>query len=244
MGYYKGPQNTFKYFTNDIWNGKGVSNFNKVYDPAGIFGGGDDEGGNPYAGMAQYPTYVGMDTNDPSFHLASQFGGQNAPLDKFSSESMRSGLAPSTQFALQQNTLGANAGRDQARKMAQGMGQDASAKLSMQGGLGAGAQERIGKYSTNVGMEGANQVDANAGANRGNLLIADEAARNGNLQSAAGLNMNDRNARYSMQAQDADRLQGELGRRNAFNMGGYQSQMAAWGAGKTADATAKSGKKS
>lgn len=235
---------------NPTGNGRTVfGNIHKSFDPGGFFGDEfgidyDDSNNNPYGGMPGYPTYIGMDPNDQGFNLAGQFNGPNAPLDKFSQESMRPGLAPATQFALQQNTIGANAGRDQARRMASGMGKDAQAQLAMKGGLGAGASERIGKYTTNVGMEGANQVDANAGANRGNLLIQDEAARNGNMQAAAGLNMGQNQMKYNMAAGDMQRKQGELDRRNAFNMGGYQSQMGAWGAGKQADATAASAQQS
>ncbi len=203
------------------------------------FGGGDDS--NPYAGMAQYPSYVGMEPD--SLMLSGQYNGPNAPLDKFAAESMRNGPSQGTQFALEQNRLGANAGRDQARKIASGMGRDASANLSMKGGLGAGALERIGKYATNVGMEGAQQADANASGNRAGLLVADENARTGNLAQAGNMVGNQNQMKYNMAAGDLARKQGELDRRNQFTMNNYNQQMAAWGAGKQADATAHSGKK-
>lgn len=194
-----------------------------------------------YSGMAGYPSYVGMEPDQLA--ISGEFGGPNEPLNKFSSESMRNGPSSGTQFALQQNRLGANEGRDQARRFASGMAKDATANLAMKGGLGAGAQERIGKYATNVGMEGAQQADANAAGNRAGILIADENARTGNLAQASGLITADRTGRYNMKAGDLARQQGELDRRNAFNMNNYNQQMAAWGAGKQADATAKSGKK-
>lgn len=205
------------------------------------FGGGGDE--DPYGGMPQgYPTYVGME--GPELDLAGQFNGPNAPMDKFAGESLRNGPSSGTQFALQQNTLGANSGRDQARRMASGMGKNAAAGLAMHGGLDSGAAERVGKYSTDVGMEAAQGADANASQNRAGLLLADENARTGNLAQAGnmleGLNMN----RYQMKAGDTARRQAELDRRNAYNMNYYNQQMGAWGAGKQADATAKSGKKS
>lgn len=202
---------------------------------------GPSQPGPDYSGMSPYPTYVGMEPDQMS--LASQFSGANQPLDKFAGESLRNGPSQGTQFALQQNRLGANASRDQARGMAAGMGKDAQAQLAMRGGLGAGASERIGKYSTNVGMDAAQGADANAGANRSNLLIADEGARNGNLAQAAGLVGGQQAQRYGMASQDLARKQGEFDRRNQFNMGLYNTNMAAWGAGKQADATANSGKK-
>lgn len=202
-------------------------------------GDGDGSGG----GAAGYPSYVGMDVNGNDMNIAGQFNGPNAPLDKFAQESMRNGRSRSTEFALQQNALGANEGRDQARKIAAGMGKDAMANLSMKGGLGAGASERINKYATNVGMEGAQAADANAGQNRAGLMIADENARTGNLAQASGLIGQDKQMRYNMMAGDMARKQGELDRRNAFTMNHYNQQMAAWGAGKQADATAHSGKK-
>lgn len=203
------------------------------------FGGGDD--GDPYGGMAGYPSYVGMEPNQLS--IAGQYNGPNAPLDKFAGESLRNGPSQGTQFALQQNRLGATAGRDQARALASGMGKDAAANLSMKGGLGAGASERIGKYSTNVGMEGAQGADANASASRAGLLIADENARVGNLAQAGNMVGGQNQMRYNMAAGDLQRQQGEFDRRNQFNMNNYNQQMAAWGAGKQANATAHSGKK-
>lgn len=206
-----------------------------------LMGFGGNGGGDPYGGMpGGYPSYVGM---EPDSLMIGGDLGANAPLDKFARESMRDGVSRATQFALKQNQLGANDARDQARKLASGMGKDAMANLSMKGGLGAGAAERVGKYSTNIGMDAAQAADANASATRGNLLVADEAARNGNLASASGL-VNQRNlASYGMKAQDLARKQGEYDRRNLYNMNNYNQQMAGWAAGKQADATANSGKK-
>lgn len=192
-----------------------------------------------YSGMATYPTYIGMEPGELS--ISGEFGGPNAPLKKFSEESMRTGLSPATDLALQENQRGANFGRDQARRMASGMAKNAEASLAMTGGLNAGARERIGKYSTDVGMDAAQAADAAAGKNRANLLISDEAARTGNLAQASGLVTNDRQQKYNFMAGDLDRRQKELDRRNLYNMNLYNQNMQAWAAGKQADATAKSG---
>ncbi len=190
---------------------------------------------------AAYPTYVGMDPNQMA--LAPGFNGPNAPLDRFSQESMRNGPSAGTQFALNQNRIGANNARDQARKMSMGMGKDAQARLSMQGGLGAGSAERIQKNANNQALDFSNAADANASGNRSNLLIADEGARIGNLE-AAGKGVQAQNAqRYDMAANDLQRQQNEYNRRNAYNMGIYNTQMSAWGAGNQANATADSSKK-
>ncbi len=199
--------------------------------------GWDYDNEDPYSGMAAYPSYVGMDQQN----LAGMFSGPNAPLNKFTQESMRNGPSEISKFALKQNAMGATAGRDQARRLASGMAQDQQARLSMKGGLGAGAGERINKYSTNVGMDAANAVDANAGGNRANILVADEGARVGNLGQAANLQQGQTAFKYGMANDDANRRQQELNRQNAFNMNNYNTQMQAWGAGKQAAATAQSG---
>jgi hypothetical protein len=49
---------------------------------------------------------------------------------------------------------------------------------------------------------------------------------------------------YNLQAQNLGRQQGEYDRRNMFNMNNYNERMRAWAAGKQAQATADSGKKS
>ena len=215
---------------------------NRVGGGVGSMLGFGNGGGNAYGGMpGGYPAYVGMEPGDLA--ISGRFGGPNAPLDKFARESLRNDLAPGTRLALQMNTEGANTSRDQARRLASGMGKDAQAQLSMKGGLGAGAAERINKYSTNVGMDAAQAADAAAGGNRANLMIADESARNGNLAQAAGLVGQDSMNKYNMASGDLKRQQEELARRNAYNMNFYNQQMAGWAAGKQADATANSGKK-
>ncbi len=110
-------------------------------DKLGIFGDSSPDQGNPYGGMAPYPTYVGMEPDQTQ--ISGQFMGANAPLNKFAAESMRTGPSAGTQFALNQNRIGANASRGQAVAMAQGGAKNAAADLSMRGGLGAGANERI-----------------------------------------------------------------------------------------------------
>lgn len=214
---------------------------NALIDPFNFSGWNKYSDPDPYGGMAQYPTYVGMDPSQ--LNISQRFMGPNDPMNKFAQESMRNGLSAGTQFALKQNQIGANNARDQASRMAQGGAADARAQLSMKGGLGAGANAMIGKGATNSALSLANAADANASGNRSNMLIADEAARTGNLQAASGMIQGQQKMGYDMQAGDLARQQAELDRQNAFKMGGYQSQMAAWGAGKQANATAHSGGK-
>ncbi len=92
-------------------------------------------------------------------------------------------------------------------------------------------------------MDAAQGADAAAGQNRAGLMIADESARTGNLAQAAGLVGQNQKQRYDMMAGDVGRRQGELDRRNLFNMNNYQSAMGGWAAGKQSQATSNSGKK-
>jgi hypothetical protein len=245
MGIWTGPQTTTQFVTHpDKWTVGGAGR--AFLDPAklGIFGNmfGDTGDPDPYGGMPNggaYPTYIGMDPNS----LSAAPGGNNMAMDKFTQESMRNGVSPGTQFALQENTLAANRGRDDARKMAGGMAKDATASLAMHNGLGGGQGERINKYAMNVGMDNAQKADAAAAGNRANLLVADESQRSGDLKSAAGMGQQQEMNNYNMKAGDLDRMQKELALRNQYQMGGYQAQMGAWAAGKQANATQSSGKK-
>ena len=219
-----------------VWGGLAGSAAGGMADNA-VGGGG---GGNPYGGMPGYPTYIGMDPS--GLKIENNF--QNPFFQKFGMESMREGPSKGTQFALKQNAMGATKGRDQAMRGAQGLADNATAQLSMKGGLGAGARENIQKYATDVGMEGMNAADANASNSRANLLIADEAQRVGQLGQAVGMQNQQNQFDYGPQAGNLARQRGEYDRRNMFNMNNYNERMRAWAAGKQAQATADSGKKS
>jgi hypothetical protein len=136
-----------------------------------------------------------------------------------------------------------NQAREQARKMAGGQAANAEAALSMKGGMGEGARERIQKNAGNAALDFSNAADANAGANRTNLFIADEGARTNQLATASGMKQAKTMQDYKLKADDMARWQGEVDRRNAWNQNNYNQQMTAWGAGKQAQATADSGKK-
>lgn len=211
--------------------------------PAGIFGGiggayvgnqvgniisPDKAAAADYSGMTPYPTYVGMSPD------ATQVGMSPA-MAKYASEAMRTGPTQGTELALKQNQENANLDRAQAMKGASGLAANAESNLAMKGGMGAGARERIGKYASDVGMSGMNSVDQNAGQNRTNLLVNDEASRLANLNTA-GMEGT------GLAQQNLQNKQAEFNRRNAYNLNLYDNQMAAWGAGKTADAVQNSGK--
>lgn len=200
-------------------------------------GGSGDYGGMP----GGYPTYVGMEPN--STQIASQFSGPNPAMNKFVGDSMRTGPSAATQWGLQQNTADANAGREMARKSADGLAANAESNLSMKGGLGAGAAERIQKNANNAALDFSNQSDNAAAGRRTNLLQGDEAARTGNLGMASNMIQGANEQGYNMKAGDVGRMQGELARRNAYNLGLYNTNMSTWASGKQADATANSGKK-
>jgi len=205
---------------------------------------GDTEKKSPYSGAggppSAYPSYIGMEPNQ--FEISSQFMG-NVPLNKFSKESLRNGPSDMTRMALQQGAVGVNQARDQARRAASGLASQAQSNLSMKGGLGGGAAERIQKQAGDTAAGAMNAAEMAGMGNRANLYMADEAARNTNLGNAAGLVGQNNQAQYNMRAGDLTRKQGEYDRKNLFNMNLYNKQMEAWGAGKQADATANSGGK-
>ena len=207
----------------------------------GIKGMGGGQGGeNPYSGMPQgYPTYLGMEA-----------GQLNTPIEwdrraegKVNEEALRTGLSKNNQLALDQNAIGVTNAKSNARGMASGLEAQARSNLAMKGGIDSGAAERIAKNSQGNALDLTQQVEAGGMQNAAGIRMKDEDQRLSGLNNAAGMNMNSANSLFGMRNQNMQNIIGENTRRNAFNMNNYNQQMAAWGAGKQADAQANSGKK-
>lgn len=199
-------------------------------------------GVNPFDGSMLHPNYEGIDTGA----LKSSYDTINPntqALDQFNQDALRTGPSRGALLAMEQNRSDALLGLDGVQRATQGANAQARSQLAMKGGMGGGAAERIAKSGRDQGVQGAQAVNANAAKINANIGMEDERSRMGNLTQAN--TMNQANAEFRMNKNNA--LQGALSnentKKNAFNLGKYQTYMQAWGAGKQADATASAGKK-
>lgn len=205
-----------------------------------LFGGGDSGGGDPYSGMpGGYPTYLGMESDQ----LNTPIEWDRRAEGKLNDEALREGLSKSNALALNMNARGVTDAKSNARGMAAGLENQARSNLAMKGGLDSGAAERITKNSQGNALDLTQQAEAGGNQNAMNIRMQDENQRLAGLNNAAGMNAQSAQGLFGMRNQNMQNMIGENTRRNAFNMNNYNQQMAAWGAGKQADATANSGKK-
>lgn len=170
-------------------------------------------------------------------------------LNEFQSRALQRGPSDWAQKAGdQQNQLAMNA-KSQGAQTVAGQGAAARAGLASRGGLSSGAAERT----------------AQGGAN--NYLAMDQQVNQQNTQNQMQIGMNDEQNKLSMMGQlpgmqlaaanfGLNKTQAQLGANstdvsnsmqgadalNKFNLGQYQTQMAGYGAGQTAAATAQAGK--
>lgn len=213
-------------------------------DMLGLFGDTDPKAApDPYAGMPGYPQYQGMNpdqlTLSPS---AAGIFGNNQPMNQYSKEAMGQGPSAWARLASGQAANQALQGKEQARKTAMGEAADATANLAMKGGLGGGARENIQKQVADKGVDMAQQAQDTGARNLASIAMDDARQHTAMLGNAANMEAARGKDLVGVMGQDVDRRQLENSKQNAFNLGRYQSQMAAWGAGKQADATANSGK--
>lgn len=210
---------------------------------------------NSYAGQVPYPEYIGMEPD--ALRLApdarKMFGKvrlNTAPMDQFTMEAMREGPSRGARIAMEGSRKDALAARDSARRLAAGEAAGARTNLAMKGGLSAGSAERIGKAANERAIEAGQMASSNASNNRRMITMEDEKNRLGMLGMAPGMQLQKAGFEQGQQKDifgamegDVNRNQLENTKRNAFNLGRYKEQMAAWAGGKQADATAASGKK-
>lgn len=204
-----------------------------MYDPYHVFG--KDQVDTAGEMPSNYPSYIGMDP---------QQTGQAGALDKtamnaYTNNAMRSGPSAGTNWALQNNAAQSKLGLDQTNKMAGGQAATAQSNLAMRGGLSGGANERVQQNATNNALDLSQKTQANSSNNARGILMEDENNRMGQLGGANSMAQGA--AQQGLATNQAQ--SNELANRNKYNLGMYQTQMAGWGAGKTADATQNAGGK-
>lgn len=195
-----------------------------------------------------------------------ELGGVNQDLSGLNAIKQRALSAPGTVspwLALQQQHLGSQLDQMRDDSTASGASSlaDATSGLARGGGLGGGASERLARQGM-FDQNKARQQISRFGIDQGNnLAVQDENTKNQMLQQLPGLQnqayQNDlgksntilnQMSKEQTGAEDAQKsnlqnVMNELQSKRSFDLGQYQSKLAAWGAGKTADAQANAGKK-
>lgn len=225
------------------WSNFGADNQSQLgmwLDPGNFLGwdsGGEED---PYAGMpGGSAPYLGMEMDQ----LNTPIEWDRRAEGKLNDEALRTGLSKNNQLALDLNAKGVTQAKSNVRGQAAGLEAQARTNLAMKGGMDSGAAERIAKNSQTNALDLTQQAEAGGNANAAGIRMKDEDQRLAGLDNAAGMNMNAAQAMFGMKNANLKNVVGETDRRNAYNMNNYNQQMAAWGAGKQAQATEKSGGK-
>jgi len=187
-------------------------------------------GFDPYSGQPLYPDYIGMSD-------AELMGHPGALGQRYNAEAMRTGPSRGADLAMaeQRRTLGMT--RDQLKAQALGEAAQAKNALAMKGGLSSGAAERVNTNMGSRALELGQQARQGYAKNLADIGMEDEGNRQKMLMGAAGLESQTQNSGLG-------RVQNQNLAKNKFNLDRYGSQMSSWAAGKQAEATKNSGKKS
>lgn len=163
-------------------------------------------------------------------------------LNAFKKDAMRTG--PSTwanRSTAQQDTLAKNA-LDMGAKSVAGQGATARSQLAQRGGLSGGAAERVATEGQNNYMNMAQGVNQQKTTNVQQIGMNDEQNRMQELGMLPGMQLGAANFASGVQQFNTGAQMANNQSMNQFNLGQYQAQMAAYGAGQTAQATQNAGK--
>lgn len=172
-----------------------------------------------------------------------------AGLNKFQGEAMRSGPSEWARRAGQeQNFLAMNA-KEQGAKTVAGQGAAARSSLASRGGLSGGAAERIAGGAADNYLNMTQGVNNTLAGNDMQIGQNDEQNRISMLGQVPGMQLGVANfgldktkAQLQANSTDVANEMQDAQQRNTFNLGQYQTKMAGWGAGQTAATTANAGK--
>lgn len=190
----------------------------------------------------QYPTY--QNAYDPGLLAAYQgINPDSRGMDQFRKEALRTGPSPWADLANEKLDTYRRQGLNQIAKGAAGEAAGARTQLAMRGGLDSGASERIAKSAARNYLDLGQELRSDVTGKRQDVAIADEKNRVSQLGALPGMELawtapQLEKAKYASQLDMQDRAG-----RNAWNMGLYNSQMAAWAAQQQANAIRDSGKK-
>lgn len=164
-------------------------------------------------------------------------------MNQFSQEAMRKGPSAWAGLATQQQATEAQNARSRGAAEVAGQGATARSNLAMHGGLGGGAEERIAKSTGNNFMDMSQRVGQEQARNDMQIGMNDEQNRMQQLGMLPGMEMDKVKLQGQANQFDTTNAMANNQSKNQFDIDRYHEQMAAWGAGKTADATRDAGKK-
>ena len=165
-------------------------------------------------------------------------------------EAMRTGLGKGSLLAMEKNKLDEAQQRDFMARNTAGEAAGARSQLAMRGGLGGGQATSINKGAIRAGLAGQQKIGADAASGRLQIGMQDEANRLNQLGNLGAIE--NQYAKTGLEkakigaqgySNDASIYQSQLNNQNNWNRANYQDAMTLYGAEKTAQATANSGKK-
>lgn len=170
-------------------------------------------------------------------------------LQAFQSQALAQGPSQwAKQATDQQNFLAMNA-KDQGAQTVAGQGATAQAGLASRGGLSSGAAERLAQGGANNYLSMTQGVNNQQAGNDMQIGMNDQQNKlsmmgqlPGMQLGAANFGLAKTNTQLGADSTDVANQMQNAQARNTFNLGQYQTQMAGWGAGQTAAATAQAGK--
>lgn len=172
-----------------------------------------------------------------------QYRGNNGALNLLNQKATQQGNSPWLNMQLQKQGMEQQQALGHVGAQTNAATANARAGLAMRGGLSGGAAERLargGATDMNAARQGIMQQ---GNQNRLNLGIQDETNKNQLLGQAVGANQAQNAQNIGIGQFNAQNTLAENNANNAFDMNKYSEQMKAYGAGKSANAMANSGKK-
>lgn len=201
---------------------------------------------NDKSNMPQYPGFHSMVNPstgflDDKYNLKSTLDTQ--ALDKIQSQALSSG--PSTWAQLQNQNIGTQAGlaKSNAASQSQGATADAMSHLAMKGGLSSGAQERVGQSGIAQNLAAQQGIGAQSDQALQNVALNDEQMKQSALASLPGMQMAKEQYGQNLNQANIGNVLSQNQQEQMAKMAEYQAQMQAYGAQKSAQATALGGGK-
>lgn len=171
------------------------------------------------------------------------YRGNTGALNVLNQKATATGNSPWLNMQLQKQGMEQQQAMGKMGAQANAANAQARAGLAMKGGLSGGAAERLARGGSQD-LNAARQGVMNQGSNqRLQLGIQDESNKNQLLGQAVGANQAQNAQNIGIGQFNAQNTLAENNANNAFQMSKYQEQMKAFGAGKSANAMANSGKK-
>lgn len=172
-----------------------------------------------------------------------QYRGNQGALNLLNQKAMQQGTSPWAMMQMQKQGLDQQNQMNSAARQAQGQNAQARAGLAMRGGLSGGAAERLARGG-GQDLNAARQGISNQGMqNRMQIGIQDETNKNAMLGQAVQGNQAALGQQIGLGQFNVQNTLAENQANNQHDITRYQEQMKGYAAGKTANATANSGKK-